>query len=131
MSVAVTNARTLKIAAAAGVKDLRADGSGRYITGSGIHQALIVKQGSAWRLYSPINDAHATRNFGTALSIAAQHVATSRSLADQAATMTDAELREAIQSPGLDHTLRQRVLAEKAAHESRTAHLDITDRRYQ
>jgi hypothetical protein len=119
MSVAVTNARTLKIAAAAGVTDLRADGPGRYIIGSGIHQALIVRQGSAWRIYSPITDAHMPPTLAVALGIAAEHVARSRQLTAVAAAMTDQEIQEALWTPNLDDAFRQRVLAEKAARESR------------
>jgi hypothetical protein len=110
-STPVTHRRVAEIAAKAGVTDLRTDGPGRYFTG----ETLIVREGSSYHVYSPINSDYAPRTLEAALEVAVQLNADEAEMTAKAKAMTDDQLREALRTPGLEYHLRQRVIAEQCS----------------
>lgn len=116
----VTNARILKIAAAAGcTTTLRHDGPGRYILGSesGNGACLIQKLDDRWCVSSPISDGAAPKTLGTALSVAARLVAREAEMSARAAALTDAQIEQELADPTIEYHYRQRVLGQRCLRE--------------
>lgn len=115
------NARILRLAAAAGVTtEVHTDGPGRYIvtseTGNGT--CLVEKQGSAWRVYSPIHMGYAPATLGTAFKVCAQLIEQEAEMTARAAALTDEEIANTLANrEGVEYHYLQRVIAQRCHRE--------------
>jgi hypothetical protein len=106
----VISTRVKNIAKRAGVERLSELRPGFYCVGKPNLGSIVERCGSGW-LVSSTRSQSVARTLTRAFEVAQRYADTVEAIAAEADAMTDAELHEAVRTPGLDYTLRQYVIA--------------------
>ncbi|MEV6879130.1 hypothetical protein [Amycolatopsis sp. NPDC051128] len=105
------SARVKTIAAKAGVERMNELRPGVYYVGQPNLGTIVERlSATAWRLTST-RGSSISRTLTRAFEIAQREAADMEAIVAKVDAMTDAELHEALRTPGLNYTLRQHVIA--------------------
>jgi hypothetical protein len=120
----ITQAVARKAAEAGITTDVYRDGLGRYhVLGKTPNgSVLIEKQGSAWRVHSPISAGYAPKSLAVALKVAADLIDREAEMTARAKALTDAEIAHTLANrAGVEYHYLQRVIGERCHREYEAA----------